>query len=311
MNYIQQGFLGNNEWWRHLITNLILLGPFALNILVIVMIPEIVEESYNQLQNEEINKNFFLFSNLILFIFLFAALLLFVKFLHNRSIRSLITARKKVDWKRFFLGFLFWGILNIALLYIGYLMDPEMYVWNYDPVKFFTLLAIVVIMIPIQTSYEELYFRGYLMQSVGTLVKNKWVPFIFTSVFFGLMHSFNPEVDKLGNTIMIYYIGTGLLFGMITLLDEGTELVLGMHAVNNIIAATLITNDWAVFQTDALVIDKTEPEADLMMFLPMLIIYPLVIIVFSKMYKWKNWKDKLFGKVENPIAQNPIDELGS
>jgi membrane protease YdiL (CAAX protease family) len=311
MNYVQQGFSGNNEWWRHLITNTILLAPFALNILIVVMVPDIVEQSYSQLQEEGANKTMFLFQNLILFVFLLAGLLIFVKFLHERTIRSLVTARKKVDWKRFFFGFLFWGLLNIALLYITYLLDPEMYVWNYDPKKFFALLIVVLIMIPIQTSYEELYFRGYLMQSVGALAKNRWVPFIFTSVFFGLMHSFNPEVDTLGNTIMIYYIGTGLLFGMVTLLDEGLELALGMHAVNNIIAATIITNDWAVFQTDALVIDKTEPEADLMMFLPMLIVYPLVILIFSKIYKWKNWKDKLFGAVPKPVVQNPIDELGS
>jgi len=311
MNYVQQGFLGNNEWWRHLLTNTILLGPFALNIFVILMFPDIVEQSYSTLQDEDADKNFFLFTNLILFVFLLVALLLFVKFLHERSLRSLVTARKKVDWKRFFFGFVFWGVLNLILMYIAYLMDPEMYVWNYDPVKFFTLLTIVLIMIPIQTSYEELYFRGYLMQSVGALAKNRWVPFIFTSVFFGLMHSFNPEVDKLGNTIMIYYIGTGFLFGIITLLDEGTELALGMHAVNNIIAATIMTNDWAVFQTDALIIDKTEPVADFMMFMPLLVVYPLVVIIFSKVYKWKNWQDKLFGKVTRPIAQNPIDELGS
>ena len=311
MNYIQQAFLGNNEWWRHVLTNTILLGPFALNILVIVMFPDLVEQSYSELQKENADKNYFLFVNLILFVFLFFALLMFVKYLHQRSIRSLVTARKKVDWKRVLFGFVFWGVLNIALLYVGYLMDPEMYVWNFNPEKFFPLLAIVLIMIPLQTSYEELYFRGYLMQSIGVLAKNKWVPFIFTSVFFGMMHYFNPEIEKLGDIILIYYIGTGLLFGMITLLDEGTELVLGMHAVNNIIAATIITNDWAVFQTDALVIDKTEPEANFMMFLPMLIIFPLVIIIFSIIYKWKNWKDKLFGAVERPILQNPIDELGS
>jgi membrane protease YdiL (CAAX protease family) len=311
MNYIQQGFLGKNDSWRHFITNMILLGPFALNILVIILLPDIVEETYSKLQNTDVNKNFFLFSNLILFVFLFGALLLFIKFLHQRTLTSLVTSRKKVDWKRFFFGFVFWGLLNLILMYIAYLMDPEMYVWNYNPAKFFTLLIIVVIMIPIQTSYEELYFRGYLMQGVGVLAKNKWVPFIFTSVFFGLMHSFNPEVEKLGFIIMIYYVGTGFLFGMITLLDEGTELALGMHAVNNMIAATIITNDWAVFQTDALIVDKTEPVADFMMFLPILVVFPVTLFIFSKVYKWKNWKDKLFGKVEKPIELDSTHELGS
>jgi hypothetical protein len=77
------------------------------------------------------------------------------------------------------------------------------------------------------------------------------------------------------------------------------------------IAATIITNDWAVFQTDALIVDKTEPVADFMMFLPILVVFPVTLFIFSKVYKWKNWKDKLFGKVEKPIELDSTHELGS
>ena len=77
MNYIQQAFLGNNEWWRHVITNTILLGPFALNILVTVMFPDFVQESYNELQDPNADKNSFLFVNLIFFVFLPAHCLTF------------------------------------------------------------------------------------------------------------------------------------------------------------------------------------------------------------------------------------------
>ena len=45
---------------------------------------------------------------------------------------------------------------------------------------------------------------------------------------------FNPEIEKIGDIALVFYIGTGFLFGITTLMDEGTELALGMHAVNNI-----------------------------------------------------------------------------
>jgi len=100
---------------------------------------------------------------------------------------------------------------------------------------------------------------------------------------------------------MIYYIGTGFLFGITTLMDDGTELSLGMHAANNIVAAVFVTMNWTVFQTEALFIDTSEPGVGIELFLPVFVIYPLVLFVFSKKYGWTNWKQKLFGSIEKPM----------
>ena len=172
---------------------------------------------------------------------------------------------------------------------------------NFKPVPFFTLLFVSFVFLPFQTSTEELLFRGYLMQGFGTLTKNRWFPLIITSVIFGLLHGMNPEVERLGYVLMIFYIGTGLLYGITTLMDEGTELALGLHASNNIVAAFLVTTDWMVFRTDALFIDTSEPAVGSEMFIGVFVLYPLLLVVFSKKYGWTNWKSKLFGKVEIPV----------
>ena len=99
---------------------------------------------------------------------------------------------------------------------------------------------------------------------------------------------------------MVYYIGTGFLLGIMTLMDEGTELNLGFHAANNIVAAIFITNTWSVFQTDAILIDNSEPSVGLETFIPVFVIYPIILFVFSKKYGWTNWKEKLFGKITKP-----------
>ena len=65
------------------------------------------------------------------------------------------------------------------------------------------------------------------MQGLGVLAKNRWLPLIFTSTLFGLMHIANPEIGKLGYMLMVHYIGTGFLLGIMTLMDEGLELALG------------------------------------------------------------------------------------
>jgi hypothetical protein len=124
---------------------------------------------------------------------------------------------------------------------------------------------------------------------------------VLTSVIFGGLHLANPEVDKLGNIIMIYYIGTGFFLGIMTLMDEGMELALGFHAGNNLITALLVTADWTVFKTNSILKDISEPSAGFDVIAPVLILYPIFLLIMAWRYKWRDWGGKLFGKVEEPI----------
>ncbi|CAM1339974.1 CPBP family glutamic-type intramembrane protease [Tenacibaculum aestuarii] len=306
MDFIQQAYKGENSWWRWLLTIVIVMSPFLLNFAIYFLLPEVYKGLMEDTANFQGNKNIFLIENLMPFAVLLVLLIVFVKFVHLRSFTSVVTSRKKVDWNRFFYGFVSWFLMTVFFLFIGYLLAPEEFVWNFKPVPFFLLLTICIILIPIQTSLEELLFRGYLMQGIGILTKTRWVPLIVTSTLFGLMHILNPEVSKLGYGIMGFYIGTGFLFGIITLLDEGTELALGIHAANNIAAAVLVASNWAVFQTDALFIDHSEPNLIYQMIIPVFFIYPLYIMFLQKKYGWKNWKEKLFGKIEKPVITKEI-----
>ena len=135
------------------------------------------------------------------------------------------------------------------------------------------------------------------MQGLGILAKNRWLPLIVTSTLFGLMHIANPEVEKLGFGLMVYYIGTGFFLGIMTLMDEGLELALGFHAANNLITALLVTADWTAFQTDSIYRDISEPTLGLDAYVPIFIVFPILLFIFSRKYRWSNWKDRLFGKV--------------
>ena len=136
------------------------------------------------------------------------------------------------------------------------------------------------------------------MQGFANLSKNRWFPLLMTSLIFGSLHVFNPEVLKMGYVIMIYYIGTGLFLGVLTLMDEGVELSLGFHAANNLIGALLVTSDWSVFQTHSIFKDMSEPSAGFDVILPIVVIYPILLLIFSKKYGWKNWKEKLTGNID-------------
>jgi membrane protease YdiL (CAAX protease family) len=242
--------------------------------------------------------NLTLFYILISFVFVFLAIVLVLKYLHQQELLSIVTSRKKIDWSRVKFSFILWSLFTIVSTVALYYFNPSDYVYNFKLIPFLILVVIGTLLIPIQTSVEELIFRGYLMQGFANLSKNKWFPLLMTSLIFGLMHLANPEVTKLGNIVMVYYIGTGLFLGVITLMDEGMELALGFHAANNLIGAFLVTSDWSVFQTYSVFKDISKPVASFDIILPVIVIYPLLLIIFGMKYNWKNWVYKLTHKIE-------------
>lgn len=217
--------------------------------------------------------------------------------IQGQSILSLTTSRKRVDWKRILFSFGFWALVTIAFTGWDIYFNPEDFEWNFDLKKFLSLAVIAILLVPLQTSFEEYLFRGHMMQGIGLMARNRWVPLVLTSIIFGLMHLANPEVERLGNGIFIYYIGTGFFLGIMTLMDRGLELALGFHASNNLITALLVTADWTAFQTHSIYKDVSEPSLGWDAILFVFIVYPILLLIFAKKYGWKNWKQRLFGKV--------------
>jgi hypothetical protein len=84
-------------------------------------------------------------------------------------------------------------------------------------------------------------------------------------------------------------------------MDEGLELAIGFHAANNLLTALLVTADWTAFQTHSLYRDISEPELGWDVFVPVLVIYPILLLVFSKKYGWTDWKERLAGEVKKSI----------
>ena len=307
MNFIQQAYKGKTELWMFILTFILTAGIFIWNLIFFIFFGDtidIVEEQRKMLEMIP-SKNFWLAVNLAPFVFLLILLFVLVKFLHSRSLISLTTSRQKIDWKRILFSFFLIVTITIVTFAFSYYMDASQIAWNFNPVNFSILMIISLILFPFQIGLEEYLFRGYLMQHIGVIVKNRWLPLIITSVVFGIFHSANPEVAEIGPMIMIFYIGTGLLLGIMTLMDEGIELALGFHLGNNLLAAILITSDWSALQTDAMFRYTAENAgtslAEILM--PIAIGYPIILLILARKYKWKNWGDKLSGKIEKPAQE--------
>jgi membrane protease YdiL (CAAX protease family) len=313
--YIAQAYKGLHEFWRYIIGIVIAIFGvvvFSLPHMIAIGI-ETAKGNLDMTRMSDTNYIMSLFEpnlNLVFVLLPFAggllALLITVKFLHNQSLKILTTSRNKIDWKRFWFIFFLWGIISSSFVLVDYFLAPEDYEWNFKLIPFLILCVIAIILVPLQTSFEEYLFRGYLMQGLGVLVKNKWVPLVVTSLVFGLLHIANPEVDKLGYVIMIYYIGTGLFLGVMTLMDDGLELALGFHAANNLFTALLVTANWTAFQTHSIFKDLSDPSdmGFMEIFVPVFIVFPILLFILSKKYNWSDWKDKLLGRVVEPPKED-------
>lgn len=301
--YIEKVLEGKTNAWRFIVGIFILITaiiiaqtPFA-----IAVIAEVGIEGMASLDEAEMMRvlepNTSLFYLLLPFAVAFFVIFLVVNKLHNQKIVNFLTTRPRFDWQRVFFAFLVVAILAVASLGLEYYLNPDKYVWNYNPEKFFVLLLIAVLMIPLQTTAEELFFRGYLMQGIGLWARKRWVPLVVTSLLFGVLHGSNPEVAKMGSILVLVYILTGFFLAVMTLMDDGLELAIGFHAANNLVVALLVTADWTAFQTHSLFKDVAEPQLSFYLIAPP-IIYAIIGFVFSKKYGWSSWKTKLLGNIE-------------
>ena len=224
-----------------------------------------------------------------------AAFILFVKPLHGRKIKIVINGTTKIRWQHFFISAGIWLLLSAVYLFLYMKVDPSNFTLNNKTVTLIILASISVLLVPFQAAFEEILFRGYLMQGFSTLIKSRWFPLIMTSILFGLMHAFNPEVKEFGFlTMMPQYILFGLIFGVITIMDDGIEASMGAHAANNIFLCVMVTNPSSALQTPALYEQQNiYPWTE---FAALVITGIIFVLILKMIFRWNDFS-VLFKKI--------------
>ncbi len=305
MKHLERALTGGNQFWKYILIFLIsFFGGGAIGSLPLIII--IAMKAMNRgdisiisnlgdvsnLGALGISPNLTFFLMLLPFLVSIAILLVLIKLLHNRSYKEVINGTQKVRWNRFFFGFASWGALMAFYYVADYVINPSNFVLQFDLYSFIPLVAISLLMLPVQTSFEELAMRGYLAQGIGALTKSRWLALLIPSVFFGLLHYGNPEVKEYGFLIMMpQYILIGLVFGFVSILDDGIELAMGAHAVNNIFLSLFITHSSSALQTAAVFCQQEiNPYKELIA----LVLMSVIFIGF--LYKKYGWNFSVLNK---------------
>jgi membrane protease YdiL (CAAX protease family) len=308
MNHLESAFKGKNSYWRYflmfavilIVANTIGAIPLLLSLFLRSGANPSVFTQFAANPNDFSIIGFNANLGFIIMIFPFiaglVAFIFLVKPLNHRTAGMTINGTGKIRWNRFFISGAVWMVLSALYLFLYLRLDPSNFTLNNKSASLIILALISVLLIPFQAAFEEMMFRGYLMQGFATLVKNRWFPLIMTSVLFGLLHAFNPEVKEFGFfTMMPQYIVFGLIFGIVTILDDGIEAAMGAHTANNIFLCIMVTSQSSSLQTPALYQEYTThpwPE------LAVLAISGVVFILILKMiFSWDKMS-LLFEKIK-------------
>jgi len=160
--------------------------------------------------------------------------------LHRRSFGSLIGPSGRLNGRRLLLGAGIWAGLLILITLVNVIFMSVRYTYNANFLQAWPYLLAALLLLPLQTSAEEFFFRGYLLQGSGRLTKNWLVLSVLNGVLFSLPHLLNPEAEQ--NDFLIAFL-SWFLFGagwtLITLRSGSLDYALGMHAINNLLATVL------------------------------------------------------------------------
>ncbi|MBI5652256.1 MAG: CPBP family intramembrane metalloprotease [Chloroflexi bacterium] len=283
MDFLNLARAGKNEWWRYVLALLaiifIWLGA-SIAVFIALIASVMLDDDLTTRLNPETGTLAGV-DSLVMFLVIMAsaagltASVLFVtRFIHQRPIRSLITPNPRIDWKRVAVGFVFFFLLAALASVVEAVIFPGRYQLAFKPDAFFKFLPLVLILIPIQTTGEELFFRAYFLQALGLRIRNRWIAATISSLIFMALHLANPEVSADPILLPVYYFTVGMLFSLVTVRDNRLELALGAHAAVNIFTALIANYSVSALTTPSLFLVTTlDARFSMASFLVMAIVF--------------------------------------
>jgi uncharacterized protein len=237
--YLDLSRQGRNDWWRHVIAVILILFMWQ----VLGALPGVVVTIWDMISvGQPAAKSIAGLAGtpvgfvalMLASVFFMGGIYLATRFILRRPFHSLLTPARSISWPRLFQGFGVWFLLVALMSVTEALFFPGRYDWTLDLRRFIPFAFLALILVPIQTSAEELFFRAYILQGIGHRLRNIWILCLISGVLFGLPHMLNPEASVNYPLLGLYYFAFGFSLAYITLRDGRLELALGAHAANNL-----------------------------------------------------------------------------
>lgn len=149
--------------------------------------------------------------------------------------------RRRPAWAASVAPGLRWRYLGLCLVVAAVVLNAVLWLGRarggvtWDPQHNLAVwLVLVLLTSPLQAAAEEFFFRGYLLQSLGSVVRDEQtsrrLAVVGSAFVFALFHGMqNPA-------LFVDRFGFGLLAGALVLLTGGLEAGIACHVANNLFA---------------------------------------------------------------------------
>lgn len=238
----------HSEIWR------ILLGLVLFAVLLVALVIALFAATYFGFEMQEFGKGrrmigeisgqrsvFSTFALLGMITLFIPALWPVVRLLHKRPLSSLISPTGRINWT-------IWSISAGILLFLGaisaILTLATEDVTQQMPLGQWAFWAVLVLpVLFLQTTAEELLFRGYLQQQLAARFQSRWIWMALPAFLFGMAH-YNPETFGtntwlvMGNAFVM-----GLIAADITARLGNLSASMGLHFANNLMVALFLNID--------------------------------------------------------------------
>ena len=262
--FLENASVGKNNWWRYLLTSAISFGGGIVVVLMataIFLIGYSIYLSYHGVSDVQTAVTTLLtdpFTSIILvgasYYISFVIFYIFLRFLDKKPLLSVINTVSGLRWKKLVKGLVLWMLILGILSLPDMIMNPQGYNITFNKNNFIYLLILCLLVFPIQASFEEILFRGYLMQGFSLFSKwlgrvssyeslsKPWVPLVITSLIFGSFHFFNGTDFYMSMAIVCSTVIIGLMLGVVALGENGIETAMGIHIANNLFVSVLFNS---------------------------------------------------------------------
>lgn len=174
--------------------------------------------------------------------------ILLVAFIHRSRSAYLTSVLPGLRWRYLIVTALAALVIFTVVLVISALVDGESLSFAPQP-GLAGFLIVIALTTPIQAAAEEVFFRGYLLQALGSLgrsddaqasgirqaVSSPWFAIITSALVFAAFHGLGQQNPAL----FLDRFGFGVVAGLLVVRTGGLEAGIAAHVMNNMMAWVL------------------------------------------------------------------------
>lgn len=211
---------------------LVVLLWIATTMLVILPVMGWASTSFDELMTSNIG----MFAMLLSFAGIWIGVWLALGLVHEDRLGNVLGASGRLSWRDFAKGVVAVVLTSLLSEVLIYAIRPEFTRSPLELSAWLLALAPMVLLCLLQTSAEEVLFRGYLMRGLANRFRSPWLWSVLPGLGFLLIH-FTPGVTPRDMAMILLTIGAlTVLLVMLVYVTGNLGASMGVHMGNNLVA---------------------------------------------------------------------------